>query len=1270
MSNFIRPWDVNQEAAAEEAKPKRGLFDNLGDAFSAISANFDDVRGSERLGDLRNELMNPELSDEEYNRKRGEYVQEYLNREDARRRYAEAHQNLVNDDSFLKNIDQMGGTLEGMAAQGIGTAVGAGVGFLTPVVGGTAMGAKIGNAAGAVAGAHLDARSVALQAEEDVINAGGTWEQAKQAYDETLKKAYITTIPETAADIVLGSRIGGAALNSGVARKIAGSTAGRVGASVLDPAAKIGTAVSRATRPIVGRGVGLLTDIGLQAGTEALQEVSQDYIADREVAKALGKQDNEYSLGGFKDYALSPQGLETIKTSAIMGGLFGGVGGALSSGQYLQRGSDTVMGNKGYHAANDAIQEGLLKLDDSGRLAAEKYIHQATGVSEAELATWSDADIISQYASSFAKRHNPNSTESMDASVTRGIAEAVRTTVDPKEIYGTREGDLTASQKVVLEKMGIDPDTTQEMFSSPAEKSVMEKAREEVSESQNEEGKPAINAKMSAKLKEEIDANNGKTVQEVHQEEMAKNGNTNQQTTGNTDGVIGDIKYKNKVGNIEGEEWIRVPYTTSDGQELEGARYENKKTGKTATITQNNDGTFSVRDESNVSAHVFNTLEDAEKFLNEHRNDTRMFMKEGTDNTSEEIQDPNVVPEGGVNAETSGYTGVQINNISDLSSFMDKNQGLIDPEWFRQFIAITRSISPENWQIYLDTKNKGYVYENGRWGEVRGYADKDKSMGRAIVQLYAGADVGTVIHEIAHHGFWNLSERDRDIFTRYATKSMGKFVANLLDREYDNNFIAELRNIKEGDALYNQIISNACLGQVKYLLNTLNLQSLGITDISKVSPDQIELFREQQRQAVEERWAWEFSNWYVEGYVKGYTGNNIIDRILQRGCKSMEDSLTCIQKLWEHLHHKNSESETPIEDLYRSMNRQREQEQTQSTQEQTQSNPEQEQSTNEFYNPYEFEGNPDIEQPTQFMDSSEYMGDNTDTNNQEYVGNEEQNYNTQEQDFDNQEQNSDNTQGNYYYNPNDNNYNESEEESQLNIKMTDETAEIFADEMLRRYGDNYEQMKSVWQNLYRNAKSRREQNWLVRMMRIAAKKYKEGQKANTKQTRQNTRQTPNNIGIEQRQVSVQNNQPVGVQERNSGYFNPNPLQLNQAQEQERQQTQNTQQQEEQQKKPNVQQQEEVVDNNVEEEVEEKWTIRGTVGNTNERLGKIYKLDLEPREIDSIYLEINEVLDELEGESDKTVTKIRQSVTKRINAAKAALRGSKKSVDRSTDFYKL
>jgi len=125
------------------------------------------------------------------------------------------------------------------------------------------------------------------------------------AYEEALKKASLTTLPETAVDIIMGNRLMRSALGSKAARNIAGSALGRVGSTVLDPAAKVGTAVSRMTRPIVGRAAGLATDVALQGVTEAGQEVTQDYIANREVAKALGQQDNEYSLGGFKDYALS-----------------------------------------------------------------------------------------------------------------------------------------------------------------------------------------------------------------------------------------------------------------------------------------------------------------------------------------------------------------------------------------------------------------------------------------------------------------------------------------------------------------------------------------------------------------------------------------------------------------------------------------------------------------------------------------------------------------------------------------------------------------------------------------------------------------------------------------------------------------------------------------------------------------------------------------------------------------------------------------------------
>jgi len=160
----------------------------------------------------------------------------------------------------------MGGTIEGMAAQAVGTAGGAALGAMASpfTAGGSiAFGAKAGNALGAVAGGYLDARSVALQAEEDVLNQGGTWEQAKQAYDEALKKASLTTLPETLVDIALGNRLVRSALGSKAARKVAGSAIGKAGASVLDPAAKVGTAVSRAVHPYAGRAAGLLTDVAL-----------------------------------------------------------------------------------------------------------------------------------------------------------------------------------------------------------------------------------------------------------------------------------------------------------------------------------------------------------------------------------------------------------------------------------------------------------------------------------------------------------------------------------------------------------------------------------------------------------------------------------------------------------------------------------------------------------------------------------------------------------------------------------------------------------------------------------------------------------------------------------------------------------------------------------------------------------------------------------------------------------------------------------------------
>lgn len=462
-------WDWGDEGRNQE-KTNRSLFDNLSDALTAIGANFRDVRGSERLGDIRDDLRQDNLTWDEINQLKQNYYDEYANRELARQQYAQAHQNLVNDDSFLKNIDQMGGTMEGMAAQALGTVGGAVLGSVVPGAG-TAAGAKFGNMAGAVAGGYLDARSVALQAEEEVLDAGGTWEQAKQAYDEALKKAVWTTLPETAVDIAMGNRLVGAALGSKAARKVAGSAVGKVGSSVIDPAARLGTKAALSSgKGLVGRGVGLLTDIGLQGGSEALQEVTQDYIANREVAKALGQQDNEYSLGGFKDYALSPQGLETMKTAGIMGALFGGVGGTLSSGQYLQRGAETARGIQTHNAVEKMMKEGSLQVSEDARQKLEKVIEDTKGFNPAELATWSDSDVIAEASIIEGQKYRTeNKTgEKENISTIRGAVKVLN------DISGN-EGvvsDIGLSQQAsdYLDIIGVADDMREQMFGSTAAK--------------------------------------------------------------------------------------------------------------------------------------------------------------------------------------------------------------------------------------------------------------------------------------------------------------------------------------------------------------------------------------------------------------------------------------------------------------------------------------------------------------------------------------------------------------------------------------------------------------------------------------------------------------------------------------------------------------------------------------------------------------------------------------------------------------------------------
>jgi len=243
----------------------------------------------------------------------------------------------------------MGGTAQGMLTQLGGSVGGAVIGGALGGLPGAAAGWKVGGGFGAAGSAGYDAASVADEAFLDVYRNTGDINKANAVWDETFNKALLTTAPETAADIILNARVGNSIINSSLGKKFIGqrgkdaitsigNAVNKIGDVTPDIPSSIATKIASKGHRYLGKAAGVLSDMAIQGATEAGQEVTQDYIANRETARAMGQPDTEYSLGGWYNYATSPEGIETMKTAGLTGALFGGLGGAVSSGKYLGNG--------------------------------------------------------------------------------------------------------------------------------------------------------------------------------------------------------------------------------------------------------------------------------------------------------------------------------------------------------------------------------------------------------------------------------------------------------------------------------------------------------------------------------------------------------------------------------------------------------------------------------------------------------------------------------------------------------------------------------------------------------------------------------------------------------------------------------------------------------------------------------------------------------------------------------------------------------------------
>lgn len=120
-------------------------FDNIGYFISANQADFYEVTDIIKMGELRRDLFNPpeSMTEEEYYKKKDEYRNTRNDRILRESDYKHAHQELVNNKSSLQKFDNLTSYM-------------------------------------------FNTRKAALKMEESVLNRGGTWIEAQEAYDTVM----------------------------------------------------------------------------------------------------------------------------------------------------------------------------------------------------------------------------------------------------------------------------------------------------------------------------------------------------------------------------------------------------------------------------------------------------------------------------------------------------------------------------------------------------------------------------------------------------------------------------------------------------------------------------------------------------------------------------------------------------------------------------------------------------------------------------------------------------------------------------------------------------------------------------------------------------------------------------------------------------------------------------------------------------------------------------------------------------------------------------
>lgn len=912
-------FDPKKFAAIEEEPikaPKRSLFDHLGDWLGAVKANYGDVTSSDELGDIRLKMMEP-MSKEEYDELSAQYDKLYNEREAYRNAYNQYQKALVDDDSSFQDFTQFGGTAQGFGIQALGSLAGAGLGagvgtVLAPGPGtasGAATGWKIGNTLGALGSAHFDAKSVADAAAERVINETGNSELAKQAYDRALNRAYLTELPDVGLDILLGGKIGRVVLGSKLGRKVVGSPVGQGVKKIagINAPNSISTYVAAKTGyPLLGRAAGTAAFGYGEGKSEEFQEGTQDYIENQEVERAnrlsKGLPDNEgdYSFRGWLDYMQSPEGQETRRIAFKTGALMGGLGGAVASGHMLQDGTrnasdikagksiktfiennpeyfNTPEGEERLTSAKRALAVEL-GLDSNDRrvmnLDVEDFARIATNVRTERMMKMGIGD--RQRAQAIVRNDIINELTGdesgrMDFASNASKKYFESTGEDLTGDIGVIDKEALQAQRERLKQESLAYDKPEETFVTNSEK-IADSTTTPYTEQRKEGQKERKPMKMPTALKGKLG-----TYHMVEEENNPYSDFDNTALYSYTD-ALGKEHRALVTRTDKKDEQGRWKYTVQDvtgGDESRPARVFNGK-GATSNFLLGRAGRedrFQLNGNTQGMSGVSEVKGDIEDYRKIHTTQDLINFQDAMKGTESELS-PGLFREIYRGIQRMGGLGeggeIQIRNNEEV--FGTDSQGNVLTDASGNKMHAYGSMTPLRQQVERD----GHIVDE-TWTEDNpsspDYANKVLS--RAVVHLYKGADMSTAIHELSHVAYWKLDPSTREAFNRSVSGENEKqFVAKMLGREYNVDFIHELTTAlgSKNNNLWNEIQKSGILYQTLDCIN----ESKDPAGFPK---------------ACEERFAWEFTSWYFNGYTKNVQPRTLVQKIVDTVMRSMNQAI-------------------------------------------------------------------------------------------------------------------------------------------------------------------------------------------------------------------------------------------------------------------------------------------------------------------------------------------------------------------------------------------